>query len=369
MGYPLTAVQPIAAAMANLAYVGNAEPLRAYLDEQGFTLDYAYGMANAGGPVNPRSLHFFVAHQKSTGDAYIAVRGTSDLADMITNFSTEMVPWLRGGQVHEGYEAAAEEAAALVRPAVEDLKRRQPGRSFYATGHSLGAAIASLISLNLVDLAPVHTLALAIPPLGNASFKEREAAGLARVDSYFVAHDEIRSLERVARSRSLEWVGRHVDLGDIGQTAGSYHLVINYMKGMLAIRDMPVVPFERAVPICTLRVLPCFRVPHAVLPLCVFDDPACVARSWPAMAAWIDHPHADPVARRAAARRLQRDLVEGKFPDDLHPFVFAELAAHHGSSDPVVGLRFLEAARTRLGDGWLLRYIRERLDPRAAAAS
>ncbi len=359
--YPLTAVEPISAAMANLAYVANERPLHAYLDAHGFALDYAYGMANAGGIVNPHNLHLFVAHHRATGDVYIAVRGTGDMRDMLTNFSTVMVPWLNGGHVHKGFETAARAATDLVRPAIVALDQERPGRSFYATGHSLGAAVASLMGLNLSDVAPVRTLGMASPPLGSAIFAEHEAEAIARIESYFVAKDEIRSLERVARSRGLEWVGRHVELGDVGATAGNYHLVINYMKGMLAIRGLPVAPFEQAMPICTLRVLPCFADAHGLLPLCVLEDGACVARAWPAMRAWLDDPHADAVAYHAAARRLQRSLIAGHIPEALHPFVLLELAAWHGAGDPEVGLRFLEVAADRIGDAWLVREIRARL--------
>lgn len=364
--YPLTAVEPISAAMANLAYVANDRPLRAYLDANGFVLDFAYGMANAGGIVNPHNLHLFVAHQRATGDVYMAVRGTGDMRDMLTNFSTVMVPWLRGGHVHKGYETVARAATNLVRPTVTALDRERPGRSFYSTGHSLGAAVAGLLSLYLSDVVPIRTIGMAAPPLGSAIFVEHEAEAIARIESYFVTNDEIRSLERVARSRGLEWVGRQVDLGDMGATAGNYHLVINYMKGMLAIRGLPIAPFEQAMPICTLRVLPCFADAHGLLPLCVFDDAACLARTWPAMREWLENPRANPAAYHAAARGLQRSLVAGHIPEALHPFVLVELAAWHGAGDAAAGLRFLDAAEERIGDVWLVREIRARLAIKSA---
>lgn len=364
--YPLTTVETISAAMANLAYVANDRPLRAYLDAIGFVLDYAYGMANAGGVVNPHNLHLFVAHQKATGDVYMAVRGTGDMRDMLTNFSTVMVPWLRGGHVHKGYETVARAATNLVRPTVTALDRDRPGRSFYSTGHSLGAAVAGLLSLYLSDVAPIRTLGMAAPPLGSAIFVEHEAEAIARIESYFVRNDEIRSLERVARSRGLEWVGRQVDLGDMGATAGNYHLVINYMKGMLARRGLPITPFEQAIPICTLRAIPCFADAHGLLPLCALDDASCLARTWPAMREWLDKPRADAIGYNAAARRLQRSLVAGHIPEALQPFVLLELAAWHGAGDAAAGLRFLDVAEEQIGDVWLVREIRARLAIKSA---
>jgi hypothetical protein len=233
----------------------------------------------------------------------------------------------------------------------------------------LGAAIGALLALDLAEVAAIRTLGMAPPPMGNSAFLQREATGLARVDSYFVAHDEIRGLDRLARSHDLQWLGRQMDLGDMGPTAGTYHLIINYMKGMLAIRHVPIVPFEHAIPICTLRVLPCFIDRHALLPLCVFESEDCLARSWPAMNAWLADPAADGEKRLAAARLLQRDLVAGKIINELKPFVFAELAAWHGSSDAAVGLRFLDLARREVGEGWLLQQIRQRLTARTAATS
>jgi hypothetical protein len=138
---------------------------------------------------------------------------------------------------------------------------------------------------------------------------------------------------------------------------------------MMKVHGIAIKPYEHAVPICTLRVLPCFTDRHELLPLCVFESSACLTHRWPEMAAWLDNPDAARASHLAAARQLQRDLVAGKILDDLKPFVFAELAAWHGAIDPAMGQRFLDTAQRLSGDGWLLAEIRARLTAKAAAAT
>ncbi len=362
IGYPLTGFELDIATMDNLAYVNNSAPLAAFLDQSGFVLDFADGMLNAGGLINPQNLHLFVAHRKDSGAIYVAIRGTADLGDMTTNFSTTMVPWKPGaGMVHQGYHDAADAAVKLVRPVLARLHGAHPDAPIYATGHSLGAAVAVLMTLDLRPALPIHAATVAMPPLGDSAFALGEAKALKQIDSYFVAHDEIRSLAYLAHRHHLDWVGHEIDLGDVGMTGGHYHYVINYMKGMMRRRGLAVEPYERAVPICVLHALPCLTDRHATLPLCVFDDPKCLSRYWPAMAVWLNNPLADIDEHLEAARTLQRDLVAGTIMKDLKPLAFAELAAWHGAADPATGLRFLDTAERMAGDTWLLRQIRARL--------
>jgi len=75
--------------------------------------------------------------------AVVAFRGTDkdDPTDLGDDINALKVAWERGGQVHRGFR----DALAEVRPALENALPGVPGRMLF-TGHSLGAALATLLA-------------------------------------------------------------------------------------------------------------------------------------------------------------------------------------------------------------------------------
>jgi hypothetical protein len=66
---------------------------------------------------------------------------TAILADVIADAKIKLIPWEQGGYVHQGFKEALEE---VWKNLVSYLESKDNGRSFWFTGHSLGAALATL---------------------------------------------------------------------------------------------------------------------------------------------------------------------------------------------------------------------------------
>jgi hypothetical protein len=364
VNYPTTAPDLSAGALADLAYVTNEYAVRLALEQRGFDIEYIYGFFGAASPEPEDNLHLFVARRRRSGEIYLAIRGTNDLSDMLTNLDVQPVSWDgKEGRVHSGFRNLALEAVKLVKPILLRLHQNSPGAPLIACGHSLGAAVAALVNVSLnASLPTLQTIALAMPPVGTAGFVSEQAEQLAHVTSYFVSHDEIRELGSLPGASHFQWIGRDVTLGDMGRTAGHYHYVINYLKGLLTVHGLPLAPFERQMPICTLRGLPCFTREHElVIPLCVYDDVQCLDRDWPKMARWLAATPTDPPSDLAEAHLIEETMIANPPPDDIRPLMFLELAALHAGTDGATSSRFLAAARAGAGDTWLVRAVQTRL--------
>eukprot|EP00898_Chlorokybus_atmophyticus_P003642 jgi/Chlat1/4279/Chrsp29S04368 len=78
----------------------------------------------------------------------VAVRGSLDNADWLTDLSADSVPFLNGW-AHRGMVAAARRLAESHLPAVASALDQNPGYELVITGHSLGAGVASLLAMLL----------------------------------------------------------------------------------------------------------------------------------------------------------------------------------------------------------------------------
>lgn len=138
---------------------------------------------------HPAKVHFLDDTDKEEGtdtQAYIihnnelvliAVRGTQQSADFLRDADALQVPFEEGvGQVHRGFYGAAKKTAAFV---TSYLEKFYAGQKLLICGHSLGGAVALLLSEMLRRRPEGYTLQLytyGAPRAADATFTKNAAA-------------------------------------------------------------------------------------------------------------------------------------------------------------------------------------------------
>jgi triacylglycerol lipase len=89
------------------------------------------------------------------------------LADLKTNIDIRLSNWTEGGRVHSGFKAALEEIWGELRPEIGKLQTQ--GLKIWLTGHSLGAALATLAADRLQDVQGLYTFGS--PRVGDKGFQ------------------------------------------------------------------------------------------------------------------------------------------------------------------------------------------------------
>ncbi len=121
------------------------------------------------GSPSHRGTHGFLAYNRVQNLAVLAFRGTDkdDPSDLTDDANFTLQPWEKGGNVHTGFA----DALADVRPALEQALPTI-GSRLLITGHSLGAAIATLLASawNPVLHSRIALYTFGSPKVGDASF-------------------------------------------------------------------------------------------------------------------------------------------------------------------------------------------------------
>jgi hypothetical protein len=129
--------------------------------------------------------------------------GKFDLNRVIADFKADvdirLADWPPGGKVHQGFMAALAEVWSELLPYITQLDGR--GCNLWVTGHSLGAALATLCASRYGKVQGVYTFGS--PRVGNDDFKEKLDANIYRV----VNNDDI-----VAR---VPPAGTYVHVGEL----------------------------------------------------------------------------------------------------------------------------------------------------------
>jgi hypothetical protein len=98
-------------------------------------------------------------------------------ADFKTNIDIRLSDWEGGGRVHRGFKSALDAVWEEMMPEIRRLQNK--GLAIWITGHSLGAALATLAADRLQDVQGVYTFGS--PRVGDKGFKARFAPPAYRV--------------------------------------------------------------------------------------------------------------------------------------------------------------------------------------------
>lgn len=128
---------------------------------EGFTIYFFGNTDSTPPPVPGPTTQAFLAIRGR--DAILVFRGTTltRVEDIVTDLFCPMVPGY-GGRVHGGFAHAVDEAWPQISTVLAELTARDGPLSVHVTGHSLGAALATLAALRLqttpmVDVVQVVT--------------------------------------------------------------------------------------------------------------------------------------------------------------------------------------------------------------------
>ena len=99
------------------------------------------------------------------------------IADLKTDVDIRLTDWPLGGKVHRGFKEALEKVWPELLPHITQLDSR--GCKIWITGHSLGAALATLCSSRYGHVQGVYTFGS--PRVGDDEFKEKLDAKIYRI--------------------------------------------------------------------------------------------------------------------------------------------------------------------------------------------
>lgn len=337
--YPGSSDVLTAVAFSELAYVYNADAIAQVLEKLGFRLTLHRGFMNSVDYPGYRDTQFFVAERLSDGQRFVSIRGTSGGADVETSADAGLIAWGRDGRALAGF-------ADIARFVLETLDEAgvTDGGELIITGHSLGAAVSTLVATRLIDRdSPVRVLGFASPPVGDVALYTYYQELLAPTSfNYYLPNEELIIAEREEAARLVRAIGTRVMLPDVGLTAGAAHYVINYLKSVLVVHGGSRSAYEDSMPHCVVIKYPCFgeRQFAPLVPACALQDPTCFATASRQI-----FPPLSAERLAGAIRREKRRLIDGDADEFEQAVAYLRIAAWNAELDNTIeARRFMEAA-------------------------
>jgi len=229
---PLTTDGALCAEMARLAYVKSPGDLTAFLARAAFTLVRTADVSGSQAFVATRG-----------GDAVLAFRGTEpdDPTDLGADADLVLVNLAGGGRVHRGFARGLDVVWPTIAPAIP------AGARVLVTGHSLGAALATLAALRV---SGSRLITFGSPRVGDTTFAKRpDQAPHERwvdcADLVTRVPPEALGYAHTGERHYLDRAGRHrPDIDDAAieadqrQAELEYLMTYTFRLGTAAVRDL-----------------------------------------------------------------------------------------------------------------------------------
>lgn len=151
---------------------------------------------------------YFLVHHEATKSIVLCIRGTWNIKDFISDFKCEGVSW-GSGKAHEGITLIANYILkdAELNQTIKTALETYPDYQVVATGHSLGAGIASLVTLNWrynkMYKQPC-CYAIAPPPILSSSVWDK---GIGYIYSFVNEDDVVPRLSKNGILDTIQLVG------------------------------------------------------------------------------------------------------------------------------------------------------------------
>lgn len=121
------------------------------------------------------STRGYIGYNEGQQAIYVSFRGSEDINNWITNLDAIKTdyPLCSGCEVHKGFYTAEQAVFGEVLAQVQSLLSKYPGYTVFVTGHSLGAALATLTANDLTQSGiKIRLFNYGSPRIGNDEFAE-----------------------------------------------------------------------------------------------------------------------------------------------------------------------------------------------------
>jgi predicted lipase len=123
---------------------------------------------------NDHDTHGYIGYTESQKAIYVTFRGSESIQNWISNLDAILTsyPLCNGCEVHKGFYTAEQAVFPAVLSQVNALTAKYPSYSVIVTGHSLGAALATLTAMDLLanKVKNVRLFNYGSPRVGNTDF-------------------------------------------------------------------------------------------------------------------------------------------------------------------------------------------------------
>ncbi len=118
--------------------------------------------------------HGYIGYNTAQQAIYVAFRGSESIQNWISDLDAILTtyPLCSNCEVHKGFYTAEQASYANILSQVKSLRSKYPTYQVVVTGHSLGAALATLTSIDLIHsgISNVRMFNYGSPRVGNTAF-------------------------------------------------------------------------------------------------------------------------------------------------------------------------------------------------------